>query len=228
MISIIRVGSNPDVASGSRIVDALNNDFTDIPPVKKFIIIKKIDPEEYEDQGVEDMAKNEEDFELDDKELDDIESEIPPEVDQIADEELDDIDFDDEFDELDGKDISEDDLADIESEIPPEVDELEDNDIEIDDDIDDEKSEDEKKTMTNLKKKMRNLKRRIILMTTSSKIPDKDKINLDEIVSEFIQYINQDSQNLSTDPNVVRVKVIKPDPTDCPSCSRTPVIKSGG
>ena len=36
----------------------------------------------------------------------------------------------------------------------------------------------------------------------------KDKIDLDEIVSEFIQYINQDSQNLSTDPNVVKVKVI--------------------
>jgi hypothetical protein len=65
-------------------------------------------------------------------------------------------------------------------------------------------------------------------MTISNKIPDKDKINLDEIVSEFIQYINQDSQNLSTDPNVVKVKVIKPDPTDCSGCARTPVIKSGG
>ena len=33
-------------------------------------------------------------------------------------------------------------------------------------------------------------------MTTSNTIPEKDKIDLDEIVSEFIQYINQDSQNL--------------------------------
>ncbi len=129
MISIIRVGSSPGVASGSRNVDALSNDFADIPPVKKIIIIKKIDPEEYEDQGVEDMAKNEEDFEMNDKELDDIESEIPDEVDQMSDEELDDIDIDDEFDELDGENISEDDLDDIESEIPPEVDELEDDDL---------------------------------------------------------------------------------------------------
>jgi hypothetical protein len=27
---------------------------------------------------------------------------------------------------------------------------------------------------------------------------------------------------------VVKVKVIKPDPTDCSGCARTPVIKSGG
>ena len=147
MISIIRVGSNPESASGSRIVDALNNDFIDTPPVKKFIIIKKIDPEEYEDQGVEDMAKNE-DFEVNNKELDDIESEIPDEVDQMSDEELDDIDIDDEFDELDGDDISEEDLDDIESEIPPEVDELKDEDLLDDDDIvgsEDEESEDNKK-----------------------------------------------------------------------------------
>ena len=78
------------------------------------------------------------------------------------------------------------------------------------------------------KKKTMKKKKRMMLMTTSNKILEKDKINLDEIVSEFIQYINQDSQNLSTDPNVIKVKVIKPDPTDCPSCSRTPVIKSGG
>jgi hypothetical protein len=138
MISIIRVGSNPGLASGSRIVDALNNDFIDTPPVKKFIIIKKIDPEEYEDQGVEDMAKNE-DFEINDNELDDIESEIPDVVDQMSDEELDDIDFDDEFDdefdELDGENISEKDLDDIEAEIPPEVDELKDEDLLEDDDI---------------------------------------------------------------------------------------------
>jgi hypothetical protein len=154
MISIIRVGSNPGLASGSRIVDALNNDFIDTPPVKKFIIIKKIDPEEYEDQGVEDMAKNE-DFEINDNELDDIESEIPDVVDQMSDEELDDIDFDDEFDdefdELDGENISEKDLDDIEAEIPDVVDQMSDeelDDIDYDDDIvgsEDEESKDNKK-----------------------------------------------------------------------------------
>jgi len=154
MISIIRVGSNPGLASGSRIVDALNNDFIDTPPVKKFIIIKKIDPEEYEDQGVEDMAKNE-DFEINDNELDDIESEIPDVVDQMSDEELDDIDFDDEFDdefdELDGENISEKDLDDIEAEIPDVVDQMSDeelDDIDFDDDIvgsEDEESKDNKK-----------------------------------------------------------------------------------
>ena len=65
-------------------------------------------------------------------------------------------------------------------------------------------------------------------MTISNKTSEEDKIDLNEIVSEFIQYINQDSQNLSTDPNVIKVKVIKPDPTDCPSCARSTVIKSGG
>ena len=28
---------------------------------------------------------------------------------------------------------------------------------------------------------------------------------------EFVQYVNEDSPNLSTDPNIIRVKVIKPD-----------------
>jgi len=42
-------------------------------------------------------------------------------------------------------------------------------------------------------------------------ISNNDKIDLNQIISEFIQYVNEDSQNLSTDPNVIRVKVIKPD-----------------
>lgn len=47
-------------------------------------------------------------------------------------------------------------------------------------------------------------------MTTSS-ILSNDKIDLNQIVSEFINYVNEDSPNLSTDPNVKRVKIIKPD-----------------
>ena len=42
-------------------------------------------------------------------------------------------------------------------------------------------------------------------------ISKDNKINLNEIVKEFIQYVNEDSPELSTDPNVVRVKIIKPD-----------------
>ena len=41
-------------------------------------------------------------------------------------------------------------------------------------------------------------------------ISNNDKIDLNQIVSEFIQYVNEDSPNLSTDPNIQRVKVIKP------------------
>ena len=47
-------------------------------------------------------------------------------------------------------------------------------------------------------------------MTTSS-ISSNDKIDLNQIVSEFINYVNEDSPNLSTDPNIKRVKIIKPD-----------------
>jgi hypothetical protein len=46
---------------------------------------------------------------------------------------------------------------------------------------------------------------------TTSNIPPEDKIDLNEIVSEFIQYVNEDSPNLSTDPNIKRIRVIKPD-----------------
>ncbi len=46
---------------------------------------------------------------------------------------------------------------------------------------------------------------------TTSNIPSDDKIDLNQIVSEFINYVNEDSPNLSTDPNIKRVKIIKPD-----------------
>ena len=46
---------------------------------------------------------------------------------------------------------------------------------------------------------------------TTSNIPLDDKIDLNQIVSEFINYVNEDSPNLSTDPNIKRVKIIKPD-----------------
>ena len=47
---------------------------------------------------------------------------------------------------------------------------------------------------------------------TISNIPLDDKINLNEIISEFIQYVNEDSPvGLSTDPSIKRIRVIKPD-----------------
>ena len=42
-------------------------------------------------------------------------------------------------------------------------------------------------------------------------ISNDDKIDLNKIVLEFIQYVNEDSSDLSTDPNVKRIKVIRPD-----------------
>ena len=48
-------------------------------------------------------------------------------------------------------------------------------------------------------------------------IKEEDKIDLDKLVKEFVQLINEDSQDLSTDPNVKRVKVIK---ADCGCCSK--------
>jgi len=56
-------------------------------------------------------------------------------------------------------------------------------------------------------------------------ISNDEKIDLDEITLEFIQYVNENSPDLSTDPNVVKVKVIKPGEN---YCQRTPCIKSGG
>ncbi len=57
-------------------------------------------------------------------------------------------------------------------------------------------------------------------MTTSN----DEKIDLDKITREFVYYVDENSTDLSTDPDVIRVKVIKPDG----SCERTPIIKSGG
>lgn len=59
-------------------------------------------------------------------------------------------------------------------------------------------------------------------------ISDEEKIDLNQIVSEFIQYVNEESADLSTDPNIVKVKVNKVDPNECPSCSRSTRIKSDG
>ena len=59
-------------------------------------------------------------------------------------------------------------------------------------------------------------------------ISNEDKIDLDQMISEFIQYVNEDSPNLSTDPNAIKVKVIKPDENECPNCYRSAKIKSGG
>jgi hypothetical protein len=42
-------------------------------------------------------------------------------------------------------------------------------------------------------------------------ISNDDKIDLNQVISEFIQYVNEDSPNISTDPNIKRVRVIKPD-----------------
>lgn len=49
-------------------------------------------------------------------------------------------------------------------------------------------------------------------------INDSEKINLEQLVNEFVNMVNEDSPDLSTDPNVRRVKVIKAD-GDCPGCS---------
>lgn len=38
---------------------------------------------------------------------------------------------------------------------------------------------------------------------------DSDKINLDELINEFIQMVSDDSPDISTDPNVRRVRVIR-------------------
>lgn len=40
-------------------------------------------------------------------------------------------------------------------------------------------------------------------------IKDDQKINLDILIGDFVQMVNSESADLSTDPNVKRVKVIK-------------------
>lgn len=49
-------------------------------------------------------------------------------------------------------------------------------------------------------------------------IPEKDRINIDDIIEDFINAVNEDSPDLSTDPNVKRVKVKYVDPYDYPCC----------
>ena len=38
---------------------------------------------------------------------------------------------------------------------------------------------------------------------------DSKKIDLDELINEFVQMVSDDSPDLSTDPNVKRVKIIR-------------------
>jgi hypothetical protein len=45
-------------------------------------------------------------------------------------------------------------------------------------------------------------------MTTSN----DSKLDSDQIMFAYIQYVNEASPNISTDPNVCRIKVIKPEP----------------
>ena len=52
-------------------------------------------------------------------------------------------------------------------------------------------------------------------------IEDKDKIDLDELINEFVQMVSDDSEDLSTDPNVRRVKVIRA-LEECGCCGRQP------
>ena len=156
MISIMRISTDLDRDSGSR----LNSDFLEKPPFnsdgRRFIIIKKIDPKDYdEDRGVEDMAKT--------FKLEDIEKEIPPEVDSMDDDyidafdmDIDGLDIDQDFDEEisddddDEIEVSEDDLDSIEKDIPSEIDSLEDDDLESDSDLDPDTSTDEKLEETQL------------------------------------------------------------------------------
>jgi len=136
MISVVRAGFCPELSPGSRIIDALNNEFSEAPAisnVRKLIVIKRIDPEEFEDQEVNAMSVKDDDFEFSQEDLDALEDEIPPEVDEMSmedlgltDDDLDDIDLDDDgFDD----ELTDEDLEALEKEIPPEVDQLEDGDL---------------------------------------------------------------------------------------------------
>ena len=40
-------------------------------------------------------------------------------------------------------------------------------------------------------------------------IRDDQKIDLNQLINEFTQMVNEDSTDLSTDPNVKRVKIIR-------------------
>jgi hypothetical protein len=145
MISIIRAGSSPERLSGSRTIDG-DSVTPLISSIRRLIIIRKIDPEEFEDQEVNDMGE-EENVDLSPEELDALEKEIPAEVDSMSDDELSDVE--DDIDELDSSneggesdgsdgDMSEEELSALEKEIPPEVDQLKDEDLEADEDLESE------------------------------------------------------------------------------------------
>jgi regulator of nonsense transcripts 2 len=145
MISIIRAGYSPELSSGSRFMNSLDNDTFEAPIIKRVIVIKKIDPEEFEDQGVDDMGEYE-DGDMSPEELDDLEGEIPPEIanmtmDELGliDDDLDDLESNDysSEDNIEGDDMTEEELKALEKEIPPEADKLKDEDLEADPDLDD-------------------------------------------------------------------------------------------
>ena len=147
MISIIRAGYNPEQSSGSRNIDALDEDTFKEPirSIKRIIIIKKIDPEEFEDG--EDAMSEKEDETMSKEELDAAEADLPPEVENMSMEELgleaDDFsDLDDEeYSDSEGDNMTEEELKALEKEIPPEVDQMSDEDAGHDPDLDDDDGE---------------------------------------------------------------------------------------
>jgi len=116
MISIVKAGVDPEKKSGSRIIDALNDEFSEVPQVsciRKLIVVRKIDPEEFEDQEVDNMGREEDDIEMTQEEIDALEKEIPDEIDKLSMEELglteDDLDDLEDFEageDSDGEDMS--------------------------------------------------------------------------------------------------------------------------
>lgn len=153
MISIMRANIGSEKPLGSRMLNELDEDNSNIPLInciKRVIVIRNIDPEEFENQEVNDMS--EEDKDLSAEELDSVENEIPKEIDNMSDEDLksgdgiDDIDDSVEGGELDGSDegdMSDEEISALEKEIPPEADQLKDEDLESDPDLEDEETEDE-------------------------------------------------------------------------------------
>ena len=147
MISIIRAGYNPEQSSGSRNIDALDEDTFKEPirSIKRIIIIKKIDPEEFEDG--EDAMSEKEDETMSKEELDAAEADLPPEVENMSMEELgleaDDFsDLDDEeYSDSEGDNMTEEELKALEKEIPPEVDQMSDEEAGQDPDLDDDDGE---------------------------------------------------------------------------------------
>ena len=147
MISITRAGYDSEKPSGSRILNELNTDKYDSPiSIKRIIVIRKIDPAEFEDE-VSNMSEREEDN-LSQEELDALLEEIPAEADSMSDEELgedeeEDIDGSTEGGEVDNTDkidMTEEEIAALEKEIPPEVDHIKDDELEGDEDLDDDET----------------------------------------------------------------------------------------